>query len=286
VRSLGGLEGWAAEGDASGAWLVEPISPWYELPAAIQPGGTKPYDLRELRISPDTALVSGVEEAYYPLATPMPTPESAETPWPDDPRAGNYAGFENYAEHSVYTFSGTREGFMSVFDLRNPLSREYLVDPYQVDCIQLLQKALVSDSIQTGDLRPFCGMNGAFPLHFTADIQAIQFTGGKGIRYLISSSNYLTVNQMVYIFQGLSEDGRYYITLHYQGISHPYIVGHEIFEMNLGPLIAWRSGQYEEAAQSYQVFNERIETLLEAGVVPLYPSLELLDAMVASIEIK
>lgn len=45
-------------------------------------------------------------------------------------------------------------------------------------------------------------------------------------------------------------------------------------------------GTENEAQKSYDAFNARIEKMLNAGVVPLYPSLEHLDAMLASIVIK
>jgi hypothetical protein len=286
VRSLSGLEGWTAEGDAAGYWLVEPISAWYDLPEPIQPGETKAYDLREIRISLDTSLFSAVEGTYYPLATPLPTPATAETPWPDDPRRVEFGDMDLYAAHSDYSFSGAIEGDMRVYDLQDPLSRYYLGNLGNDVCVPAVRKNLEKDSIYAGDLDPFCGTISGIPLLFKVDIQVIPFSGGKGLRFLTASGNYLTVDSLTYIFQGLSEDGRYYITLHYNDISHPYMVGNAIFDKNMGPLLAWRSGQYEEAGRSYQVFNDRIGKLLEARVVPLYPSLELLDAMAASIEIK
>ena len=72
----------------------------------------------------------------------------------------------------------------------------------------------------------------------------------------------------------------------FQDIEHPYIVDDQLWDADFGPLLAWKDGQYEEAEVSYKIFNERIETLLNARVVPLYPDLLLLDEMMASIEIK
>jgi uncharacterized protein YraI len=287
VRSLEGLEGWAAEGDATSYWLTEPISVWYELPPALQPDGTQKYDLREIQISPDTGLVSGITGEYYPLATPLPTPETAETPFPNDPRGDLQLGWvASYAAHSYYDVSGAIGGGIIVYDLQDPLSRYYINRLSYIDCTQALRKNLESTEIVKANLNPFCGANGGIPLHFIVDAKPIQFTGGRGVRFLISSANYLTVNKMYYTFQGLSDDGRYFIFGWLSPISHPYIVDEQLWENDFGPFIAWKEGQYEQAGKSFEVFNSRMEKLLEADVVPLYPSLDILDAMMSSIEIK
>jgi hypothetical protein len=106
------------------------------------------------------------------------------------------------------------------------------------------------------------------------------------VRFLISSSNYLTVNNLNYIFQGLSDDGRYMIYGLFRPIAHPYIVDATTLQTDFGPLLGWKDGQYEEAEASYELFNGRIEEMIEAGVLPLYPSLEFLDEMLSSIVIR
>jgi hypothetical protein len=287
VRNLDGLEGWTAEGDAAGYWLVEPISVWSELPEPLVARGIQTHDLREIRISPDAALVSAISGGYFPLATPLPTPRSAETPLPDDPRGNSEFGYTAaYAAHSAYELSGVVNGDITVYDLQQPLSRYYINRMSYDDCTEALRRNLERDEIAAAYLNPFCGVNGAIPLHFIAEVRPIEFVGGQGVRFLISSANWLTVNRMVYVFQGLSDDGRYFILVHIRDIRHPYIVDEQLWEDDFGPFIAWREGQYEEAGESFRVFNTRMETLLNAGVVPLYPSLGFLDAMLASIVIR
>jgi hypothetical protein len=218
----------------------------------------------------------------------MPTPANEKTPWPDDPRMGLGGAGAGYAAHSVYTFAGPADGWMWVTDIADPLSRAYLSQPGGGNCVDDLRKLLTSSSptLENGTYT-FCAMvSGGVPLHFRVAVKIIQFQGGKGVRYLISSSNYQTVNKLNYIFQGITDDDRLVLSFFNRGISHPYIVDNELFEENVGPLIAWRAGQYDEAIRSYTAFNQRIEQLLAAGAISLYPSLELLDAMMASIEIK
>jgi len=52
------------------------------------------------------------------------------------------------------------------------------------------------------------------------------------------------------------------------------------------PLNAWKDGQYDESQQSFDVFNARIERMLNAGELPLYPPLDLLDSTLSSIVMK
>jgi hypothetical protein len=282
VRSLAGLEGWTAEGDGQSRWLVEPISSWYALPEPLSSSGEETYNLRELSISADTALVRGISGGYNPLATPLPRPKTEETPEPDDPRYSPF-GTAAYAAHSFYSLTNTIDGdfWLWVYDLKDPRSREYLNHLRDADCTQALRQTLKSEEIDPTKLTPFCGINGGIPLLFKADIKPIQFEGGQGVRYLIASANYQTVNHMEYIFQGLSDDKRYYIRGHFRPVLHPYIVDVPL-DNDFGPIMAWKEGQYEEAQKSYDVFNARIEAMLNAGVVPLFPDLELLDRMMAS----
>lgn len=193
------------------------------------------------------------------------------------------------AEHSAYGISSDvfSLSYMVVFDLQDPLTRYYLDQPRFAECSDAWLQNLVKDPPSIANIQPFCGMGQGIPIHWIADVQSIQFNGGRGLRFLISSANDLTAGDMEYIFQGLSDDGRYYILVHLRSIYHPYIVdGFILYTQDFGPLLAMEAGQHEEAQASIDVFNQRILTLLNAHLIPLYPRLDLLDEMVASIEVK
>ena len=286
VRSLAGLEGWTVEGDSTGYWLVDPISVWNPLPDPLQPLGTQTYSLREFEISVDQALAAGWAGEYLPLATPLPTPLTAQTPYPNDPRGDLDLGVTLHAAQSIYNLNGVLEGILHVFELEDPLSRFDLNRLGYDDCTMALRNTLERPEITAAFLKPFCGMGVGLPLHFVADIERIQFSGGQGVRFLISSANYQTVNNLYYVFQGLSDDGRYYIRGLFRPIAHPYIVDAPTLQNDFGPLLGWKDGQYEQAEASYDLFNERIEEMLNAGALPLYPSVDFLDEMMASIQIK
>jgi hypothetical protein len=286
IRSLSGLEGWTVEGDASGYWLVDPMYIWYHLPHPLVTNGMQTYDLREMKISADRALVNNINGNYNPLATPMPRPQTLDTPEPNDPRYSDF-GTTSYAAHSFYTISGVLEdSWVWVYDLTDPLSRYYLNNQGYNDCTKVLRDNLDNEVIVKDYLNPFCGVNGGIPLLFKAAVKRIQFTGGEGVRYLYASGNNLTANKLEYRFQGLSDDGRYYISGILRPILHPYILEDQLFKGDFGWVLEWREGQYEQAQKSYDLFNARVEALLNADQITLYPSLDFLDQMMASIVIK
>jgi hypothetical protein len=252
VRSLDGQVGWTVEGDDTGYWLVEPISAWNQLPAMFEPKGSRLYDLREIRISPDAALVHDINRKYYPLATPLPTPANLETPWPDDPRGDPFTGLAVYAEHSSYTLHGVIAGTIQ--------PRQDTVNPY---------------------LHQPCGIP-----YEVADVKPIQFTGGQGERFLVHDGHNIVYGDPYYYFEGISDDGRYYMYALLSGLSHPYIGDYDQLEhQSFGPLLAWGEND-RKAFASYQVFNARLIELMDAGEVMFYPPLALIDEMFSSIEIK
>lgn len=238
---------------------MEPISTWNQLPATFQSKGTRLYDLREIRISPDTALIDRIDHEYYPLATPLPTPINPETGlWPDDPRGDTSGGFTAaHAEHSSYTLHGVIAGTIQLFDRQDPLNRYYLNQQTYDDCVQALERVLTRSNVEKGLLQPFCGATGAIPFEI-ADVKPIQFAGGKGVRFLVHSGNNIVYGAPYYVFQGISHDGRYYIYANLGGLSQPYSVDNNQLEhQSFGPFLAWGENE-SKALDSYQVFNARL----------------------------
>jgi hypothetical protein len=136
-------------------------------------------------------------------------------------------------------------------------------------------------------LNLYCGFGGGggVPRMFLAGAKFIQFNGGKGVRYLHASGNYQTANTLNYFFQGLSDDGRYMIYA-VATLEHPYLVGWETMDSPSNPFLLWTGGDESKLYEAYESFNKRIEELLDAGLVPTYPSLDALDALFGSIVVK
>jgi hypothetical protein len=275
VRSVTGLEGWTIEGDKDGYWLVEPISPWTTLPAPITSQLEKTLDLREMRLRVNTALIRDVKSAkIYYLALPPAHPDTIQRE-------------RLYSAYSEYQFSGALEVYeFNLIDIETPDSLYYLGGDY----VRALKKMLDNGQILQTELDPFLGSayDGA-PEAFVADTKIIEFEGGKGVRYLWESKNAAPAyNPLIYYFQGISDDGRYYIYASF-GVNSEYVIPVDmlpLLENGFGPFAGSTAEGFEAADRSYEIYNNRIESLLEAHLLTLYPDLDLLDAMLSSIEIK
>ena len=273
VRSAAGLEGWTIEGDKDGYWLVEPISPWTSLPAPVTSRSEKTLDLRELSMTVNTALIRDVSSAkVYYLALPPARPETIERE-------------RLYSAYSEYQFAGDLEVFeFNVIDIETPDSRYYLGGDYVTALKRMLDNGQI---LQTG-LDPFLGSAyyGA-PRAFLVDTKIIEFEGGKGVRYLFESKNAAPAyNPLIYYFQGISNDGRYYLYASF-GVNSEYVIPADmlsVLEKGFGPFAG--SEDFDAADKSYDTYNDRIESLLEAHLLSLHPALDLLDAMLSSIQIK
>ena len=160
---------------------------------------------------------------------------------------------------------------MSVFDLQDPISQSFIVKKDGTACIPELRRSLRKTALTAEDVHPFCGMNGTFTLLYIVNLQPIQFNGCKGLRYLIEGALGNEKSMFLfYIFQGLSDDNRYFIYLFYEGVTNSY---------SYPPA-------FLEDEQTRTAFNERMRKILDLGWAPLVPPLEVLDAMMTSIEIK
>ena len=276
VRSVAGLEGWTIEGDEDGYWLVDPISPWTSLPMPITSRSEKTLDLRELAMTVNTALIRNVSSAkVYYLALPPARSDIA----PQRERL--------YSAYSEYQFAGALEVFeFNVIDIETPDSLYYLGGDY----VRALKRMLDNGQILQTTLDPFLGSAGyGAPTAFLVDTKIIVFKDGKGARYLFGSTNAAPAsNPLIYYFQGISDDGRYYIYAAF-GVNIEYAISSDIalqLEEGFGPFAGHTPEDFEAALKSYDIYHDRIESLLDAHLLTLYPNLDLLDAMLSSIEIK
>ena len=215
VRSVAGLEGWTIEGDKDGYWLVEPISPWTTLPAPITSKSEKTLDLREIRMTVNTALIRDVRSAkIYYLALPPARWDIVQQ------RERLYSAYSEYQFASVFEVPE-----FNVIDIQTPDSRYYLGGDY----VRALKRMLDNGQILQTELDPFLGSAyyGA-PRVLLADTKIIEFKGGKGVRYLFGSTNAApTSNPLIYHFQGISDDGRYYIYASF-GINIEYVISSDM----------------------------------------------------------
>ena len=104
--------------------------------------GTQTYDLREISISADTVLVSRHFRRVFPLATPLPTPKTVETPWPDDPRgASSLAIRPPTLPTAPMGYPVRRAAISRCMIWQDPLSRYYINRMSYDDCTEALRKS-------------------------------------------------------------------------------------------------------------------------------------------------
>ena len=112
---------------------------------------------------------------------------------------------------------------------------------------------------------------------FHAQVQYLKFHGGQGIRYITQLDQaYLPVNnlEVIYTFQGLTDDGQYYISA-ILPITNGALP-------NSDQVTADMQSQLNDPATYYQGMAQSLNA---AKAQDFSPNLSLLDAMLQSLEI-
>jgi hypothetical protein len=130
---------------------------------------------------------------------------------------------------------------------------------------------------QTGDRLPFLPLiNASQVMH--AQVQYLDFKSGKGVRFLAQFDQApLPVNnyELIYTFQGLTGDGKYYIAA-VLPLTNP--------ELPAGPQVG---EQQAKALNDFPGYLSGIVTLLNRQPAGSFtPGLDKLDALIRSIEVK
>jgi hypothetical protein len=130
---------------------------------------------------------------------------------------------------------------------------------------------------QTGLQLPFLPLTpDAQALH--AQLQFLDFKGVSGVRFLTQLGQGVTPinnNELIYTFQGLTKDGKYYIAA-VLPVTNPEL-----------PADANSSGEQFNSLEGYRVYLSDTLTLLnEQPVSSFTPDLHVLDALIGSIEVK
>jgi len=92
-------------------------------------------------------------------------------------------------------------------------AQEFAADSGAGESIRRLQAILTNTAPLTADNLPFVPFFNAGQV-FAAQIQTIQFQNGSGVRFLTEyAQSFATINnrELFYHFQGLTDDGKYYI---------------------------------------------------------------------------
>jgi hypothetical protein len=130
------------------------------------------------------------------------------------------------------------------------------------------------------------------PLH--AREAYLDFANGAGVRALIQYMQdvfFYTNNGLIYEFNGLTEDGHYFVSVRYP-VSVPFLMelnGITLPPININPnaitIAEWPS-EYEDQRRVIEIYNnealQRFEQISDSDV---FPKLALLDQLVQSIQV-
>jgi len=116
---------------------------------------------------------------------------------------------------------------------------------------------------------------------FCAQPQIVHFSGGKGIRYIsyyAQGPNPVLEREVFYTFQGLTEDGKFYVSALF-----PIETG--VFPVEPPPCPRCSEPGYDPFAEWNAVLAEQLARLNAQPVDGFTPSLTILDELIQSIEI-
>jgi hypothetical protein len=130
---------------------------------------------------------------------------------------------------------------------------------------------------KAGDQLPFMPMPFSSRQAMDAQVQYMDFKSGKGVRFLTQFNNGLAPinnSQLIYAFQGLTSDGKYYIAA-VLPVTHP--------ELPVDSTTNWQ-GKVGKEYQDY--LSSTVSLLNQQPAGSFTADLSKLDAMIRSIEIK
>jgi hypothetical protein len=133
-------------------------------------------------------------------------------------------------------------------------------------------------SQQAGDQMPFLPLAFSSIQAMDAQVQYLDFKSGKGVRFLTQFNNGMApINNvgLIYTFQGLTHDGKYYVSA-VLPVTSPELSADQTF-----------SEQEAKAGQDYMDYlSETVQMLNQQPTGSFTPGLAKLDALVQSIDVK
>jgi len=227
-----------------------------------------PTETQALEI-PD-ALLEGISFSFAPEVAQRADAEIV----PGEDYGPDAMPGSNYPTHYKFTL----QGYPVVDHFHTPTILVYPVDEYRAICPQAAEIiAELEQIIRTGSDAgisevPFLPMWPAAQI-FASNLEFVDFQNGSGVRFLTMYGQDMTPinNQsLFYTFQGLTDDGRYYVSA-VLPVTHPEL-------RDDGSIDTWPS--FEEL-QEY--ITEKSKWLNEQPTTSFNPSLTDLDTMIATI---
>lgn len=250
------------------ATVVPPTLPPPPTPTAVPPTPAPPLTFIEyqgVRFSYDPALASNVSVETVPAS-----PGGDDSPY-----------WDRYPEHIQFTFNGYW------------LSNTFHQPRIWVYPVQELEQRSEGAAISIRELRELLASRPQapeslpmMPIFNAAQLLRVQvayisFGNGQGVRYLTEYAQYtapINNKDLFYSFQGLTDDGRYYVAA-VLPISHPTLPADADTFM--------QGKDWNEFSNTYTPYLEEVTGLLDGFDAQTFePSVPMLDAVIASLQVQ
>jgi hypothetical protein len=249
-----------------------------------------PTDTQEATPTPPAAPVLQATETPDPTPTPMPTTAGRMVTYenirfivpPDLSQSEqgeivaavlNGSPWDIGVQHIKFSFTG----YILPDTFHQPVINIFPVEGFAAAAGEIahLQDLLAVRPVES-NLMPFVPLFNAAQM-FHAQLKYLDFAGGSGVRYITQYSQAaIPINnrEMFYTFQGLTSDGKYYISI--------------IMPVSHSVLPATGEGAYQpDLDDNFGAYIFEVQSQLEAQTSESYtPNLVELDALVESIVVK
>lgn len=165
-------------------------------------------------------------------------------------------------------------------------AQEFAADSGAAESIRRLQSILLNAAPLAAENLPFVPFFNAGQV-FAAQMQIVQFQNGSGVRFLTEyAQSFATINnhELFYHFQGLSDDGKYYI-IAILPVTAPILAADEKPD-SLVPTEGVPFPGYDDPNADfvgyYNAVTEKLNALTEDD---FQPSLSVLDALIRSMSV-
>lgn len=248
-------------------------------------------------------------EEEEPTAVPMPTMTASPTPASSDPATfvlpetvaatavlttvqstaddllNNLPYWGIYPTHHIYTLDAysLSDTFHTPQLIIFPMPDFAELNPAAREAYQQLQQILAEQpELATLERLPFLPIFNAAQTFHTQQAY-LAFGNGQGIRYLTQfdqALNPITNRTLFYTFQGLTNDGRHYVTA-VLPIAHPTLPDAVAFDASF-----FAPDSYDQLTADFDDYlQEIVATLEESDPASFTPSLTDLDAFIGSVQI-
>ncbi len=202
--------------------------------------------------------------------------------------------YSNMPEHIVVNFnklprfSGKERGFAPEIMIHSTDAYARILDPESKPSanflaeFELIKKLSIKElNHKSGTPLPFVNSSADGSQHVTIGFKTLPFANGKGFRFVTAyaiEATLLYENSLVYIFQGITNDGKTYIMATFpvtlNGLPNYEDTEHLGFSMQ----------PYPDFVMKQNAYNKKAEKWLVKNTDKMTPSLATLDAIMSSIK--